>query len=92
MVFKFRISAFLNFPLILHKIKQKNPANYPLQIFCIYHSFCRKILQITHCLFSALHVLQSPPQTTSEVTADQWSGSLMLFVPQTIILLITDHI
>jgi len=37
MVFNFRIGAFCNLHLILHKVEQKKPTNYPLQILCIPH-------------------------------------------------------
>jgi len=37
MVFSFWIGVFSNLPLILHKVEQKDPANYPLQVFHIPH-------------------------------------------------------
>jgi len=58
MVFNFQIGAFCNLDLILHKVEQKNPTNYPLQILRILHftlHSAKKNPQIARCRFSAFY-------------------------------------
>jgi len=52
--------CILQFDLILHEVAQKNPANYPLQIFRTLPPFRRVIPQITRCWFSAFGILPLP--------------------------------